>query len=119
MTEQQGPRVLTNFTVADFQAMADGQSVPAKRSVAVNRPVRVAAAGAVLADEPTVKSSTTKGAHDFAALGFVPSPESPWSPGQGVTVGTHVFHWDGDAWKPGAVKQLADDTVEPVPTVED
>lgn len=106
---------LTNFTAAAFSAFASGQPTPAASGqVQQSSTVRVAAAGATLPAEPTVKTSTTKGANDFTALGYVPSPETPWAPGQVVTVGTHDFHWDGQSWQPGSAAAPVE-PVEPEP----
>lgn len=41
-------------------------------------------------------------ADDLAAAGYVAAPQTPWTTGQKVDIGTVSAHWSGTAWADGA-----------------
>jgi hypothetical protein len=65
-------------------------------------PVKSAAApGDVFSLEPTVTASDAPNAAKLGPLGYVAAPATAWTGGQGVTIATYEFHWDGAAWAAG------------------
>jgi len=62
-----------------------------------------AAPAGVFPAEPTVTAQNAANAAKLGPLGYVAAPTTAWTSGQGITVGTFVFSWDGTAWQPGAV----------------
>lgn len=57
--------------------------------------------GAVFPSFPTITASDAPNAAKLSGLGFVASPTSNWTTGQGITVGGYAFNWTGSAWAAG------------------
>jgi hypothetical protein len=51
--------------------------------------------------ETTVTASDSTAAALLAGLGFVASPATAWTTGEGISVGTYEFHWTGTEWAAG------------------
>jgi hypothetical protein len=79
--------VLRNFTAADFEALfGKGSSDP----------------GDTFAADAAITASDSTNAAKLAGLGYVADPQTPWTTGMKLTVGTFDFHWTGTAWAAGA-----------------
>jgi hypothetical protein len=52
--------------------------------------------------ETTITASDAPNAAKLSALGYVASPQTAWTTGQKITVGTFDFNWTGTAWAAGA-----------------
>jgi len=50
---------------------------------------------------PTIVASDATNAARLAGLGFVASPATAWTTGQGITVMGFAFNWSGAAWAAG------------------
>jgi hypothetical protein len=61
-----------------------------------------AAPGQTFPAEATITASDSTNAAKLTGLGYVAAPQTAWTTGQGVTIGTFLFHWDGAAWAAGA-----------------
>ena len=57
--------------------------------------------GDVFPAEPSVTAEDTTNAAKLTGLGYVALPATVWTTGQGITIGTFRFSWDGSAWDPG------------------
>jgi hypothetical protein len=66
---------------------------------ALNR--AAAANGNVFPTEPTVTAEDAPNAAKLAGLGYVASPQTAWTGGQFITIGTFRFNWSGTAWAAG------------------
>lgn len=62
----------------------------------------IAANGNVYAPEATVTAQDATNAAKLTALGYIASPQTAWTSGQKITVGTYQFNWTGSAWAAGA-----------------
>jgi hypothetical protein len=51
--------------------------------------------------ETAITAQDATNAAKLPGLGYVATPLTPWTAGQGITTGAHTFHWGGSAWTPG------------------
>lgn len=61
----------------------------------------LATPGSVFPSQPTITASDASNAAKLPGLGFVASPQTNWTTGQKITVGTFDFNWNGTAWAAG------------------
>lgn len=61
-----------------------------------------AAPGEIFPADPQITASDATNAAKLTGLGFVADPQSAWTAGQKITVGTFDFNWSGAAWAAGA-----------------
>lgn len=57
--------------------------------------------GDVFPYEPTVTAEDPTNAAKLDGLGYIADPQTPWTTGQGITLGIYNFHWTGTVWKEG------------------
>jgi hypothetical protein len=72
-----------------------GEQAPAGR-------VAPAAPGTVYPAEATITASDAPNAAKLTGLGYVAVPQTAWTTGQKITIGTFDFNWTGSAWAAGA-----------------
>jgi hypothetical protein len=77
------------YTIVD----ATGNPLPTKGA---------AGPGDVFPPEPTITASDSANAAKLAGLGYVADPQTAWTTGEKMTVGTFDFNWSGTAWAAGA-----------------
>jgi len=83
-------------------AWADEYSVGVAESC-IGTPSKAAAKnGDVFPSEVTVTASDAPNAAKLTGLGYVAYPQTAWTTGQKITVGTYLFNWSGSAWAAGA-----------------
>ena len=61
-----------------------------------------AAPSTVFPADPDITASTAPMAAKLAGEGFVAVPNTAWTTGQKITIGTWDFNWSGSAWAAGA-----------------
>ncbi len=81
------------YDIRPHTSWGDGQKVSPQKSAA--------SPGDVFIGETTITASDGTNAGRLAGLGFVASPTSNWTSGQGITVGGFAFNWNGSAWAAG------------------
>lgn len=93
----------TDLETAQFTMAGVGARNDITNPVVPPPPRGQAAPGTVYPAEPTITASDATNAAKLTALGFVALPQTAWVTGQGITVGTFAFSWDGTAWDAGIV----------------
>jgi hypothetical protein len=58
--------------------------------------------GTVYPAETTITASDAPNAAKLAGLGYVAAPQTAWTTGQKITIGTFDFNWTSSAWAAGA-----------------
>ena len=61
-----------------------------------------AAPGNTFAADAQITASDAPNAAKLTGEGFRASPQTNWTVGQKITIGTFDFHWNGSAWAAGA-----------------
>lgn len=61
-----------------------------------------AAPGTVYPAEATITASDAPNAAKLTGLGYVAAPQTAWTTGQKITIGTFDFNWTSTAWAAGA-----------------
>lgn len=51
--------------------------------------------------DPAITASDALNAAKLSGLGFVAVPQTAWLTGEGITVNTFAFHWNGSTWAAG------------------
>jgi len=64
-------------------------------------PKNKATNGVVYPADPNVTASDAPNAAKLVGLGYVASPQTNWTTGQKITIGTFNFNWTGSAWAAG------------------
>lgn len=58
--------------------------------------------GDIFPADPDITASDATNAAKLTGEGFVANPQTAWTTGQKITVGTYQFNWSGSAWAAGA-----------------
>ena len=71
-------------------------------SFSVSGPARTnAAPTTVYPADPNITASDAPNAAKLSGLGYYAVPQTNWTTGQKITVGTYDFNWTGSAWAAG------------------
>jgi hypothetical protein len=65
-------------------------------------PLFDAVPGATFPANPNITASDAPNAAKLTGLGYIARPQTAWTVGQKITVGTYDFNWSGTAWAAGA-----------------
>jgi hypothetical protein len=61
-----------------------------------------ASPGDIFPAEPTITAQDPANAAKLTGLGYVADPQTAWTAGQQIVIGTWAFYWDGTAWVGGS-----------------
>ena len=64
-------------------------------------PKSQASNGTVYPADPAVTAQDAPNAAKLVGLGYIAVPQTNWTTGQKITIGTYNFNWTGSAWAAG------------------